>query len=269
MLSKIWLIGGTQESAVIAKRMVDFQLPCLISVTTESAGKLYPSHPILQVWVGTLSQTKIPEFLIQNNIAGILDASHPYATEISQLAITAATQNNLPYLRYERPSITSNLNFSSPNPAKIAHFDSFESFLKTNYLRNHRVLLTLGYRPLSLFQPYHNCCVLYARILPSLTALQAAIDAGFTPDKIIALRPPISVELETALWQQWQISLVVTKASGTPGGEDIKRQVAIELGVSLIIIDRPKIEYPRQTDDLDTVLNFCRQCLSKNNSQKA
>lgn len=266
MLSKIWLIGGTQESAMIAKRMVDFQLPCLISVTTESAGKLYPSHPNLHLWVGKLSQTEIPNFLIQNNIAGILDASHPYATEISQLAMTAATQHNLPYLRYERPQITSELNFSSRNPAKLAHFDSFESFLKTNYLVNQRVLLTLGYRPLHLFQSYHDCCALFARILPSLTALQAAIDAGFTPDKIIALRPPISVELEKALWEQWQISLVVTKASGSPGGEDVKRQISRELGVSLMIIDRPKIEYPNQTNNLDTVVKFCRQCLSKPNS---
>ena len=36
-------------------------------------------------------------------------------------------------------------------------------------------------------------------------------------DRIIAIRPPISRELEQALWQQWRISLVVTKASGQSG----------------------------------------------------
>ena len=50
--------------------------------------------------------------------------------------------------------------------------------------------------------------------------------------------------METALWQQWRISLVVTKASGTAGGEDIKRQVAAKLGIPLIVIARPQIAYP-------------------------
>ncbi|WP_238393351.1 precorrin-6A/cobalt-precorrin-6A reductase [Myxacorys almedinensis] len=37
--------------------------------------------------------------------------------------------------------------------------------------------------------------------------------------------------LERSLWRQWQISTVVTKASGTPGGEQVKRNVAKALGV--------------------------------------
>ena len=55
-----------------------------------------------------------------------------------------------------------------------------------------------------------------------------AIAAGFTTDKIIAIRPPINKELEQALWQQWQISLVVTKASAKAGGEDIKKRGCLE-----------------------------------------
>jgi len=53
----------------------------------------------------------------------------------------------------------------------------------------------------------------------------------------------------------------VTKASGTPGGEDIKRDVAAELGVSLIVITRPDVDYPRQTSNLSEALEFCRQYL--------
>jgi precorrin-6A/cobalt-precorrin-6A reductase len=65
--------------------------------------------------------------------------------------------------------------------------------------------------------------------------------------------------LEKALWQQWDISLVVTKASGTAGGEDIKRTVAAQLGIPLIVIDRPVVEYPQQTSDLSVAIEFCRQ----------
>jgi precorrin-6A/cobalt-precorrin-6A reductase len=83
-----------------------------------------------------------------------------------------------------------------------------------------RTLLTLGYRQLRPFAPWQSQACLFARILPSLPALDGALAAGFTPERLIALRPPISAELETALWQQWQITQVITKASGPAGGED-------------------------------------------------
>jgi precorrin-6A/cobalt-precorrin-6A reductase len=81
-------------------------------------------------------------------------------------------------------------------------------------LQGQRVLLTIGYTPLHRFQSWHDRATLFARILPSAIALEAAFKAGFTPHNIICLRPPISADLEKALWRQWQISLVVTKASG-------------------------------------------------------
>ena len=92
-------------------------------------------------------------------------------------------------------------------------------------------------------------------------ALEAAIAAGFAADRLIALRPPISPDLEKALWQQWRITRVVAKASGQPGGELTKRQIAAELGVQLILIQRPTLAYPQQTADLQAVVQFCRQNL--------
>ena len=92
--------------------------------------------------------------------------------------------------------------------------------------------------------------------------METAIASGFTSDRLIAIRPPISMGTETALWQQWDISLVVTKASGQAGGEDIKRQVAATLGIPLIIISRPSMTYPQQTFDLGDVLPFCELALS-------
>lgn len=248
---RIWLIGGTQESAQLAVAIADADLPCIISVTTESACTLYPTAPNLQVWVGRLTPTQIDRFLQQQQIVAILDASHPYAVEISSSAIASAQKLQIPHLRYERPVL---------ELGKLERrLDSFEALLSGNYLQKQRVLLTVGYRPLQLFQPWQERATLFARILPSAIALESALAAGFTPDRLICLRPPIWADLEKALWRQWDISLVVTKASGTPGGEDIKRTVAAELGISLIAIDRPKVDYPQQTSDLSVALEFCRQ----------
>ncbi len=261
---RIWLIGGTQESAALAAAIAHASLPCTISVTTESALALYSTASSLRVWVGRLTPEKLEEFLQQQQIVAVLDASHPYAVEISKSAITAAQKRQIPYLRYERPAVDTQL--SAP---QVIQLDSFDTLLAGDYLHSSRVLLTLGYRPLHLFQPWHGCSTLFARILPSAIALEAASIAGFTPDRLICLRPPISADLERALWLQWEISLVVTKASGTAGGEDVKRTVAAELGIPLVIISRPTVTYPQQTSDLLSALEFCRQYVSSVSNHKA
>jgi precorrin-6A/cobalt-precorrin-6A reductase len=240
-------------------------------------------------------------FYQEHNIVAVLDASHPYAVEVSRCAIAACTQFNIPYLRYERPCLEREtrgdgktrgggdagrrgdgktrgrpdagtrgeeiLDYQLPItnyqlPITI-QLDSCETLVTGNYLEKQRVLLTVGYKYLPLFRSWQEKATLFARILPSLVSIEAALAAGFTPERIIALRPPISADLETALWRQWEISMVVTKASGAPGGEDVKRKVAAELGVPLIIIDRPFIDYPQQTGDLSTAIAFCQQYLFK------
>lgn len=256
-LKRLWLIGGTQESAQLARVIAQAGLPCIISVATESARNLYPNLAGLQVQVGRLNAESLPKFLQTAAIAAVLDASHPYAVEISQLAIRMAAQLQIPYLRYERPMWQQVENYHATTT-----FDSFEQLLAGNELQGERVLLTVGYQPLRLFCPWQSRATLFARILPSLTALEAALAAGFTSDRLLALRPPITAELEKALWQQWQISMVITKASGQPGGETVKRQVAAELGVKLVAIARPLVAYPQQTSDLTTALEFCQQHLA-------
>jgi precorrin-6A/cobalt-precorrin-6A reductase len=217
----------------------------------------------MQLWVGKLTAEQAQEFVVAQQIGAILDMSHPFATEISELAIALAQQFQLPYLRYERSKIAdSELAWRDrQNRPGCMVLNHWEELFAGDLLRGERTLLTLGYRMLPNFYSWQSQGVLFARILPSQAALMAALTAGFTPDRLIALRPPISRDLERSLWQQWQISQVVTKASGKPGGEGQKRAIAAELGVRLICLARPTISYPQQTDRLDTALSFAlRYC---------
>lgn len=250
--NRLWLIGGTSESVALAGAIASLGLPCLISVTTKAAQSLYPKTPLLKVQVGRLQIEQLDDFLQQQQIAAILDASHPYAVEISQMATRLAAQRKIPYLRFERPVVNPQNDHS-----RVIRLDSFEALLAGDYLLQQRVLLTVGYKALPLFQSWQDRSTLFARILPALTSLEAAIAAGFTSDRIIAIRPPVSAELEKSLWRHWEISLVVTKASGVAGGEEIKRTVAAELGIPLVVIARPVVDYPQQTSDFSVALEFC------------
>ena len=247
MNQKVWLIGGTKDSVVIANKIATLQVPLIVTVTTPEAKHLYNSQ--VKVFVGCMDQPQMEQFCRANNIKTIIDASHPFAVAVSQNAIATATELAIPYLRYERAVCNSSDN-------QIITVDSFETLLQGDYLLGKRVLLTVGCKVLPLFRSFQDQSTLFARILPKLNSLQTALDAGFSCDRIIAVRPPITSELEIALWRQWDISLVVTKASGQPGGEDIKQRVASKLGIPLIAIARPSILYPHQTSCLEEVVSF-------------
>lgn len=250
-MKKILLIGGTRDSVTIAESIVSEQLTCLVTVATENIQISYPMSPYLTIKKGALNPDRIRLLCQQEKIIAIVDASHPYAVQISRQAITVSKENYIPYLRYERASL--------PSSPEIITLDNFDTLIKGNYLQGKRTLLTIGYKALPLFKIWQNHAVLFARILPKIESLEMAIQAGFSSDRLIALRPPISAELEQALWRQWNISLVVTKASGKEGGELIKRLVATELGVKIIIIKRPLVNYPQQTDQLSDIIKFCYQ----------
>lgn len=258
MYSKVWLIGGTKDSAAIANLLKDSAIPFVVTVTTTTAQSLYVDATT--VVVGCMDATQMACFCQHHQIKGVIDASHPYATEVSRQAIAVAAELNIPYLRYERtvyqpPSV-------QQQDTTVLEINSFEQLVTGDYLTAQRVLLTVGCKALPQFQPWHQRATLFARILPKVESLEIAIASGFTGDRLIAIRPPISLATETALWQQWDISLVVTKASGQAGGEDTKRQVAATLGIPLIIISRPSMTYPQQTFDLADVLPFCELALS-------
>ncbi|MGB3292939.1 MAG: cobalt-precorrin-6A reductase [Phormidesmis sp.] len=251
---QVWLIGGTSESAELAAVLSAQSIPYIVTVTTPVARALYP--PMAAVRVGQLTPEDIPKFVAQQGIRCIVDASHPFACEISRRAMMFCQQGVAAYLRYERSDLA-----AGTTERSVTCVDSIETLVASDLLHHQRVLFTLGYRHLSLFSPLRQTSQLFARVLPSVEAISGALSAGFSPQEIIALRPPITPALEKALWQQWNLSRVVAKASGKPGGEAVKRQVAAELGVGLILIQRPPIRYLRQTASIREVVRFCTETL--------
>ena len=102
---RLWLIGGTRESAQLAAEIAHTSLACTITVTTVSAKSLYPQADNIRIWVGEITSDKITAFIQQEAIRAILDASHPFAVAVSKLAIATAQRLGIPYLRYERPKV--------------------------------------------------------------------------------------------------------------------------------------------------------------------
>ncbi len=134
----LWVIAGTGEAVALAHRLAAEGIPCLVTVTTAAARQSYSETPNLKVRVGGLEVATLGEFIAAQGIGAVLDVSHPFAVEISQGAIAAAQALNLPYWRYERPSLA-----QSPDHSLIRPVVNLEALLTPNTLAGQRVLLTL------------------------------------------------------------------------------------------------------------------------------
>ena len=103
------------------------------------------------------------------------------------------------------------------------------------------IFLTTGSKDLHKFATIRNYEQrLVARILPVRESLDKALNNGYIPSRIIAMQGPFSVDLNTAMFKEFQSSWVVTKNSGSIGGFSQKLEAARAAGAKLIVIERPE-----------------------------
>ncbi len=248
----IWLIGGTSDSRGIAQRLSAAGIPWVVTVTRPSATQLY-AHLSGSVVVGSLTAATAPLFLQQWGIRGIVDASHPFAIQVSQLAMTQAKTVGIPYLRFERPD---QVDWQSPWVERI---QTVEDIFQPRYLGQKRVFSTLGIKILPNFVPWLRSSQVWARILPQ--SLPEALSIGFPLEQLILEKLPVDPIIECQLWQALKLDYVITKASGSAGGILLKQQLAQELGIRLLVVARPQLDYPKLTQEWDPVVKDCQQWL--------
>ncbi|MEN9231805.1 MAG: cobalt-precorrin-6A reductase [Thermostichus sp. DG02_5_bins_236] len=244
------VLGGTSESRRLAQALNQQGIPWLATVTTAGATGLYQDLSG-QVIVTRFSPESLGPFLREHGIRVVVDASHPFAQQISQLAIQVTAQLGIPYLRYERPLVELD--------PWVQVVPDWRGVLTDEVLLGRQVLLLVGVKPLPLFLPWRERCQLWVRVLPE--SIPQAVQAGIPVERVIGMRLPLSFEQELQLWQQLPIQVAISKASGEAGGLRIKQAVAKTLGIPLWVIQRPPLDYPWCSEDLAEVVQECRRLL--------
>ena len=256
---RLWLVGGTSESILLFNQLQEQGVPVVVTVTTDAAVQNYPVQGGAQVEVKRFERDEnLQGWIDEHHVSGILDASHPFAIEISQRAMRVAQTMSRPYLRFERSLVMA---YESD---QVTELEQGLGTLSRDRIAGNRVLLMVGSQALPEFAQWHDCAELFARILPSEAAVKIAAKSGFRREHLIAFQPPLSFEMECALWRHWDITLAITKASGQAGGEDIKRQVAEALKVPLLVLKRPQVTYQWKTESVGTAIAFAQRVTSLN-----
>jgi precorrin-6A/cobalt-precorrin-6A reductase len=156
-------------------------------------------------------------------------------------------------VRFERPDWT---------PPAGTHFaDSFADAADRLPSLGQRIMLTIGAKQLKHFVALHERLHLMARVLPVPASVQQALDAGFTQERILGLRPPFSRAFNRAIFEEYQRDTLVTKASGAEGGVIEKVQAAFDLGMAVLMIRRPQASGLATVSSVPVAVQACREAL--------
>lgn len=237
----IFEIGGTSDGISIAKQVQDRGWPVLLSVTTSYGKNLAQQAGISKVRVGKLDQSGMEKLVQDLDVDLILDASHPFAGEVSKTAIQAGKNQDTPYIRYERPE-------KDLEGATYVHSIPEACYKAQEVLTKSpggKIYLTVGSKTLADYLTYLDKDFLVARVLPRAEAMEACQDLGLGLNQVEGLMGPFTMDMNRALIRNNRAVCLVSKESGKRGGLPEKLAACQAEGIPCIIIRRPQISYPK------------------------
>jgi precorrin-6x reductase len=245
----LWVFSGTSDGNALANKLAEHGYPVVVSAATEYGGEVAAQHCSgISVWAGHQGVEAQRQALTQNQAKVIVDATHPYASLISEQLMGLSKSLDIPYLRYERPS-----SFAANTGVEC---DSTEQAADQAIKLGKRIFLTTGSKDLATFiqAPDATEREWFVRVTPEPEFIQRAIDLGVPRSHICAMQGPFSEAFNTALWRDLKIDCVITKDSGDAGGFNAKVAATQALNIPLLVIKRPKLDYPFITSTFDAVL---------------
>ena len=198
--------------------------------------------PGREIWVSVatgcgreLLELGRPENLrLRGGFAAAVDATHPYAREVSQNLRLACREAGLPCLGLRREA--------TPLPGCRVAEDIRGAAAVCRELPGN-ILVATGAKELPAFcRELGTPERVFPRVLPVEESLRQCRRAGIPARQIVAMMGPFSRGLNLALMEQLSIAVLVTKDGGAAGGMPEKLDAAREHGAEMVVIRRPPQE---------------------------
>ena len=258
----ILVMSGTEEGREIVERLNDKGKGVVTTVATAYGHEIYKKIGLGHLCIqGRLDMNELSELIQNRNIDILIDATHPYATQASLNAIKASEESGIKYIRFQRSaSITEGGDIGKTTIDELAFVhlvaDMDEAVSWCSRSDRKRILLTTGFSAAEKFIKLKDEKEIFVRILPMAEHIEKCVSMGIKPSNILALQGPFSIELNTAIYNQYKIDVVITKDSGKTGGVPEKIQSASEAGIDIVIIKREEIEYPVKCSSIEEVFDL-------------
>jgi precorrin-6A/cobalt-precorrin-6A reductase len=223
MTGQVLVLGGTGEARRLAEELIAAGVPVLSSLAGRVAEPVLPEGPVR---VGGFGGAEgLAAWLVEHRPAAVVDATHPFAAQITDNAVRAAAAAGTPLLRLQRPGWT-------PGPGDTWRFVDSLTEAAQAVAGYRSVFLTTGRQGVAAF------AALPGRVLVrSVDPPDEPLPAGAT---LLLDRGPFSVADELALMREHAVDVVVTKDSGGHLTE-AKLTAARELGIPVVLVRRPPL----------------------------
>jgi precorrin-6A/cobalt-precorrin-6A reductase len=225
------ILGGTGD----ANRLADALARNKIDAVYSYAGRTQiPLGHALPVRIGGFGGAEgLADFIRSEGITRVIDATHPFAAEMSRNAIEACSATKTPLLALERSPWRK---VSGDNWIEVSDLDAAVAALPD---QRANIFLAIGRQHLAPFaaKPQHTYTLRFVDAPDGALPLPNA--------EVIISRGPFTLEGDRALMQSRGITWLVARNAGGDGAR-AKIDAARELGIPVIMIARPKLpERPR------------------------
>lgn len=251
------VMSGTSDSTkVINYLSQDSNNYILATTVTDYGAEIAKNAGASDVISKALRCEDFIDVIQENDIDTLIDATHPFAAVATETAIESASKAGINYIRYERASTI------LPESDLIYNADTFnEGAIKAKEIIEDGKLMHLaGVTTLPKITEVIDPNQVVVRVLPNNFSISNTQKTGVPAENIVAMQGTYTKEFNKALMKEYDIKAMLTKESGESGGAEEKINAAIELGIPVILIKRPKIDgienYPvvRSIDELAEVI---------------
>lgn len=236
---RVLLLGGTTEARQMAHALKSAGIETVFSYAGRTNAPVAQPVPVRVGGFGGVDG--LVRYLRAEGISHIIDATHPFAAQMSWNAHHASTACGLPLVRLERPA------WRAQEGDDWVHVPTLDAAREALPQARSRVFLAIGRMHLASFAgaPQHR--YLLRLVDPPGEGLPL-------PDTtVIVARGPFDVAGDTALLRDHRITHVVAKNAGGSGAQ-AKIEAARALGVRVILVDRPTLPDTTVCPDTETVL---------------
>ncbi|SPJ23000.1 cobalt-precorrin-6A reductase [Palleronia abyssalis] len=234
-MTHVLVLGGTTEATALCRAMADAGVPGTISF----AGRVERPvrQPLPQRVGGFGGVAGLAAYLRAHRVTHLIDATHPFAAQMSANAVAASEQAGVPLLALTRPPWTpgpdDNWTLVTDIAAAVQALD----------VPPRRVMLAVGRMHLPEFAANPQHFYLLRLVDPTDGPLPM-------PDTHVEVsRGPFTEEGDRALMRANRIDMVVSKNAGGTGAR-AKLDAARALGLPVLMIDRPPLPTRRQVHDV-------------------
>ena len=237
-MKKILILGGTGDAVKLAAKLATV---LEIEIISSLAGRTRkPAALVGQVRIGGFGgATGLANYLQENSIDILIDATHPCAGQITCNGAIASQLANIPHLMLVRPQ------WEKVRGDNWIEVESVEAAAQAIPESVKRVFITSGRQQLEPFLQRSHIWYLMRSIDPP--------DIELPNSKVLLDRGPFNLEQERQLLQDYKIEAIVSKNSG--GSATYAKIIAArELDIPIIMVQRPAMPEGEKVNDIEEAI---------------